>query len=92
MKKRKENVSLTSMQEILRGETSIQFSRLMDDGNVHIRNINQGELERLINDMKSFPELYDNVIIQETFPSNDYMIYRRNNRILMLQHRIALNN
>jgi len=64
----------------------------MDDGNVHIRNLNQGELERLITDMRSFPELYDNVIIQETFSSNDYMIYRRNNRILMLQHRIALNN
>ncbi|CAD8105063.1 unnamed protein product [Paramecium sonneborni] len=94
LKKRKENVNLKSILDTFNSKDKhvCSFQRLLNKKDVQFKYLTRNELEALISDITNFSELYQDVIIQQTFPSENFITYSRQGHITQVQQRIPLSS
>ncbi|CAK59184.1 unnamed protein product (macronuclear) [Paramecium tetraurelia] len=92
LKKRKENVTLRSILDTFNSKEKYvcSFQRLLNKKDVQFKYLTRNELEALISDISNFSELYQDVIIQQTFSSENFITYSRQGHVTQIQQRIPL--
>ncbi|CAD8119372.1 unnamed protein product [Paramecium sonneborni] len=92
LKKRKENITLKNVLDIFNSKEKYvcSFQRLLNKKDIQFKYLTRNELEALISDITRFSELYQDIIIQQTFPSENYITYSRKGHITQIQQRIPL--
>ncbi|CAK59629.1 unnamed protein product (macronuclear) [Paramecium tetraurelia] len=92
LKKRKENVTLKSILDTFNSKEKYvcSFQRLLNKKDVQFKYLTRIELEALISDITNFSELYQDVIIQQTFQNENIIAYCRHGHITQIQQRIPL--
>lgn len=92
VKKRKENVNLASIAKTFNSAESYvaSMSRLIQKDEAHIKYLKLEELSVLLKDAENYPNLYKDVIIQQTYPSDTYINYHRRQHVTIIKQQIPL--
>ncbi|CAD8089826.1 unnamed protein product [Paramecium primaurelia] len=92
LKKRKENVTLKSILDTFNSKEKYvcSFQRLLNKKDVQFKYLTRNELEALISDITNFSELYQDVIIQQIYSSENFITYSRQGHVTLIQQRIPL--